>query len=444
MKNKIYCAIFFVTIFLIQPLRAQHIDTAKLDSLFDKLNEKNKAMGSIAISKNGKILYERSIGYAVISEKETIKASYDTKYRIASITKMFTATMIFQLVEEKKLTLATTIEHYFPELPNARIITISNLLNHRSGLANYTSIPGYETWAQSFRTENEMLSLIEKNKVDFQPNEKTVYSNSNYLILGYIIERITKKSYDKNLKDRIVSKIQLTETYVGGLTDVKKKECFSYQYFNGWVQEAETDMKLSGGAGCIVSTPRDLAHFIEALFSFKLISQTSLEQMKTIKDGYGMGMMPIPFYDKKGLGHGGSRYGFRSMLTYFAEDSLAIAYCTNGEVYLMNNILIGALCIYFDKPYTIPTFNVFYIKPEVLDTYTGVYTNEEIPLNITITRDSTSLIAQATGQPAFLLEAVEINKFKSDPTKAKIEFRSEEKELILKQGGGIYVFTKKD
>ncbi len=306
MKNKIFTAI------LISGLSfgisySQNFNKLKLDSLFDILTEKNKAMGSLTISKNGTILYSRAIGYSFISENEKIPSTDITKYRIGSISKMFTATMILQLIEEGKIKLTTTVDTYFPQLPNANVITISNLLNHRSGFHNFTSDTDYTARMTQPKTQDEMLAIFSKDKVDFQPNEKYSYSNTNYVVLGYIIEKITKQSYSINLTERITSKIGLSNTYYGSKTNIKNNESFPYQLLTKWEQQPETDMSIPGGAGAIVSTPTDLTKFIEALFSLKFVSQNSLNQMKTMTDGYGMGMFQIPFYNKKAYGHNGGR-----------------------------------------------------------------------------------------------------------------------------------------
>jgi CubicO group peptidase (beta-lactamase class C family) len=201
-------------------------------------------------------------------------------------------------------------------------------------------------------------------------------------------------------------------------------------------------MSIPGGAGSIVSTPRDLTQFIEALFSLKLISKNSLLQMKTITEGYGMGMFQIPFYTKKAYGHNGGIDGFASNLVYFPEDSLAVAYCTNGQVYPLNDILIGVLSICFNKEYVIPTFNTLTLTTEDLDKYLGVYSSKQIGLKITITKDNALLIAQATGQSSFPLDATEKDKFKFDQAGVKIEFDTDKNEMTLKQGGGNFLFTK--
>lgn len=418
---------------------SQSFNNPKLDSLMDILAEKNQAMGSLTISKNGAVVYSRAIGYSYISGNEKLPATNQTKYRIGSITKMFTATMIFQLIEDGKLSLTTTVDKYFPQLPNANKITISNLLNHRSGLHNFTDDAEYETWETQPKTRDEMLAIISKGGVDFQPDDKFSYSNSGYVVLGYIIEKASKQSYSKYLSNKIISKIGLSHTYVGTKTDTKKDESFSYDFSDSWEQSAETDMSIPGGAGALVSTPSDLTKFIESLFSLKLVSNSSLEQMKALTEGYGMGMLQIPFYEKQAYGHNGGIDHFASTLAYFPEDNLALAYCTNGQVYPMNNILIGILSIYFDKPYLIPTFN---LKTEDLDKYLGVYSTTQIPLKIAITKKATTLFAQATGQQPFPLDPTEKDKFKFDPAGIIVEFNTDKNEMTLKQGGENVVFTK--
>lgn len=423
---------------------SQSFNKPRLDSLMNVLAEKNKAMGSLTLSKNGTVVYSRAIGYSFILGRKKLPATDQTKYRIASISKMFTATMIFQLIEDGKLALTTTVDKYFPKLPNANKITISNLLNHRSGLHNYTADPQYLHWMTQSKTQDDMLAIISKSPVDFQPNEKFSYSNSNYVVLGYIIEKVTKQSYSKNLDKRIISKIGLSNTYVDTKTNYKKNESFSYRLSNSWQQALEADLSTLAGAGAIVSTPADLTKFIESLFSLKLVSNSSLMQMKTMTDGYGMGMFPIIFHERSGYGHNGLIDGFASTLAYFPEDSLAAAYCTNGQVYPSNDILIGALSIYFDTPYFIPTFNPppITLKTEDLDKYVGVYSSIQNPLKVTITKNTTTLISQATGQSSFPLEATEKDKFKFDPAGVKVEFNPDKNEMTLKQGKKTVLLTK--
>src|SRR5665647_1957236 len=145
MKNTFFFAILLAGLSL-GTVHAQSFDKAKMDQLFDVLAQKEKAMGSLTLSKNGNVIYSRAIGYSSITGANKQPSTTLTKYRIGSITKMFTTTMIFQLVEEGKLKLTTTLDTWFPTIPNSNKITIGNLLNHRSGIHNFTNDPDFQTW----------------------------------------------------------------------------------------------------------------------------------------------------------------------------------------------------------------------------------------------------------------------------------------------------------
>ena len=438
---------FYISVFLMLNASAfsQKVNQLKLDSLFNSLEQNNKAMGSLTIVKNDKLLYSRSIGFSFISDQEKIHAYARTKYRVGSISKMFTATMIFQLIDEGKLTLETTLNKYLPDMPNAKLITIENLLNHRSGLHNFTSRTDYEQWALIPKTQKEMLGIIAQGGADFLPNAKMVYSNSNYYVLGYLVEKITKQSYAKNLKERICSKIGLLNTEANPKTDVQKGGSYSYFFSEGkWIQKIETDIDITGGAGCVVSTTGDLCSFIEALFHLKLVSKNSLDKMTTVVDDCGMGMFPLVLENKKCWGHSGMLDGFSSAVVFFPEDSAAIACCSNALVASKNYMFNGTVRMFYGLDYIIPDFKLVHVSKDLLNAYTGVYSTKTFPLKITITTDSTSLMAQATGQPSFPLEAVTEFKFKSDLANLTMHFNSEKKELVLSQAGGVFLFTKEE
>ncbi|NOW94793.1 serine hydrolase [Mucilaginibacter sp. SG564] len=320
---------------------AQNFDKAKLDSFFVALNTKDQNMGSIAIAVNGGLVYQNAIGYSQVNKELKTPATIETKYRIGSITKMFTATMIFQLIDESKLSFDTPLSTYFPQLPNARKITIREMLQHRSGLHNFTSDSLYATYMTSSKSEAEMTAIFAGQKSDFEPDTKAAYSNTNFVLLGYIIEKLTGKPYAEELKKRVTSKIGLTETYYSTKANWSKNEAYSYNYTGQWTQMPKTDMSIPGGAGAIISTPADLVKFINALFDGKLISPASLEQMKTMRDNLGMGMLATPFYDKKGYGHTGGIDGFYSLLMYFPEERVAIAYTSNGTRYSYIDVVRG-------------------------------------------------------------------------------------------------------
>jgi D-alanyl-D-alanine carboxypeptidase len=420
-------------------IQAQTINKARLDSLLNVLSANNKSMGSLAISQNGQIIYQKSIGNAAIDSPATIPASAKTKYHIGSISKMFTGVMVMQLIEEGKLTLETTLDKFYPEVPNAGKVTIGMMLSHHSGLHNFTNDPAYMSYMLTPQTHAQMLTKIAAMKPDFEPGSKGQYSNTNFVLLSYIMEKITKKTYPELVKQRVANKIGLKDTYYGVKTNPANNEAYSYTYDGKWKKFVETDMSIPSGAGSMVSTPADLDRFIEALFAGKLVKPASLELMKTLKDNFGLAMFSIPFKGKVGYGHGGAIDAYRAELSYFPEQKLAISYTANGGGYDPSKIMLGVFSICFNEPYTIPGF----VEAKGLDKYVGVYASKQIPMKITITKDGNVLSAQATGQSAFPLDVTPTtDKFEFEAAGIVMEFRPDKGEFTLKQGGAEYVFTK--
>lgn len=396
-------------------------------------------MGSVSVFKNGLEVYQKSIGYA--DAEKNLKASASTKYRIGSISKTFTAAIVMQLVEEGKLALDTRLTEFYSEMPNADKITTEQLLRHRSGLFNFTNAPAYLTWMESPKTQEELIRIFVENGTVFEPDEKFEYSNTNYVLLSFIIEKIDKKPFAEVLEERIAKRLQLADTYLGGRIGAKSNEAKSYTMSADWTLATETDMSIPLGAGAIVSTPSDLNKFFNALFNNQVITKESLAQMTRMVDGYGLGLFQIPFYERKALGHGGGIDGFQSNASFFQDDQMGLTYLTNGVELTMNDILIGVLSIYFGKDYELPSFAPsMVVNSEDLDQYLGIYSSTAIPLKITISKQGSQLIAQATGQSAFPLEAFEVNKFRFDQAGIKMEFIPDDKKLILNQGGGRFEF----
>jgi D-alanyl-D-alanine carboxypeptidase len=429
--NKIY--LFLGFLMLARVTIAQTIDTKKLDQLFDILNAENEAMSSIAISQNGAVVYRRSIGYR--DAEGTMPSNELTKYRIGSITKMFTAVMIFQLIEEGKLTLDTRLNTFFPQIPNAGEITIRQLLSHRTGIHNFTDDASFRASTTVARTHDEMLEMIKAGDSDFAPDTKCEYSNSNFVLLGYMVEKLTSMKYNDALQSRIVKRAGLRDIYIGAPADVTKNECFSFYKEDKWTLASETDMSIPEGAGAIVCTPTELTHFIESLFALKLMNEKSFNEMKTFTGGMGLGIFQIPFGQHQGYGHNGGIDGFASILSHFPEDKLTIAYCSNGESYPLNDILIGVLSICYGLPYEMPEFKVIELPSEELDQFVGNYSSPDFPMKITIYKQEDQLMAKATGQSSFPLQAVSKTKFKFDAAGIVLKFHPETNEMTLLQGG---------
>jgi CubicO group peptidase (beta-lactamase class C family) len=408
-------------------------EKVKTDSLVELLSKHNKFMGTIAFMENGKLAYSNAAGFADFENK--IKASNKTTYRIGSVSKTFTTAMIFQLVEEKKISLDEKLSAYFPQIVNSEKISIKELLLHRSGLWSITDDSLYLQWCTQPKSRDELLGMINSHPVLFSPGEKSEYSNSNFLLLGYIIEDITKKSYAINLQERIVNKAGLTSTYYGKPADIQNNESYSYLYTGeGWKKDIETDMSIPGGAGAIVSTSEDLVKFAHALFSGQLISKESLDEMLSTEGTYAKGIFPMPFYELKGFGHTGGIDGFRSVLIYFPEKEMALAITSNGLNYNQNELLIGILSIQTGREYKLPDFSTVKVDIKKLQSYEGTYSSEGFPIKLTVKLEGEILTAQGTGQSAFPLEAVSETEFRYDAAGIKISF-PEDGKLNIKQGG---------
>ncbi len=236
-------------------------------------------------------------------------------------------------------------------------ITISDMLSHRSGIHSFTDDPKYPLYMTKEQSREQMLARIAGYEPDFNPDEQFAYSNSNYALLGYIIEGITQSTYQQELAKRIAAETGLANTSCGDQIDTKENEAASYTVLDGrWAAQFVTDMSVPGGAGAIVSTPLDLTAFITALFDHELINEQSLDQMLEMKDGYGKGIFPTPVEENVGDGHNGQIDAFWSMLAYFPDQKVAATLLANGVDGNFDDILTGIGRIYFNLPFEIPDF----------------------------------------------------------------------------------------
>lgn len=435
-KKIVLLSVLFIT----SVVFSQQTKFQKIDSLLTFLSSNNKFMGSVALRENDKIVFAKAYGYAEVESNKKLET--DTKLKIGSITKTFTAVMIMQLIEEKKLTLETKLSAFYPKIINADKITIHHLLHHRTGIPDYLNDD--ETIAEKIYSDNsrtEMIDRIIKYESAFEPNSKHKYSNSNYYLLGAIIETSTKKSYTENLNSRIVKKLNLKNTLVPIKTDLKNNESFSYLYDGKtWQKTPEWNNSLAFAAGDIAATPSDLTAFMRGLFEGKLITLASLELMKTMEDYYGKGLVIAPFGEKKFYGHTGGIESFRAVVGYNDQENFGVSLLLNGDNYNRNDIMIGVLSLYYGQDYSFPNLKNLVIDDAILQKYTGVYASKTVPLKITITTEKGQLFAQATGQSSFPLSAKNETEFNFTPAGIKMIFS--ENTFTIKQGGTENVFTK--
>jgi CubicO group peptidase (beta-lactamase class C family) len=227
------------------------------------------------------------------------------------------------------LKLTDTLDKFFPQVPNAQKISILQILSHRSGIPNVRR--DQATWKPGEPvTKDQMLALIVKGTPEFEPDTKNSYSNSGYFLLGLILEKLTGKAYEQALEERINSRIGLKDTYQAtGRIDVNKGEALTYiNTGSDWKQGFETHPSIGFQ---LISTPGDMAKFIQSLFDLKLISQDSLNQMKTMRDDEGLGMVTFTFAGKTFYGNTGGGDNYGSWLAYQPEEKLVFAYMPQRE-----------------------------------------------------------------------------------------------------------------
>jgi D-alanyl-D-alanine carboxypeptidase len=272
------------------------------------------------------------------------------RFRIASITKLFVATVVLQLAQDNQLAITDTLDHFVPDFPGADRITVGQLLDHTSGVPDYGQIEGFtsrllEDRDQRF-TNDQVLALVAHRKRDFSPGTNYAYSNSDYLLLAEVITAVTHDSWAAEVRRRILNPLGLTDTYIAGAEPASAPVIAGYfdADNDGTEENIETghpwpSLETSEGpAGAIVSTAGDLATFGDALNHGRLLNAASLRAMAAPhpfhprNDNYGYGMEITRLgYDTTVVGHGGFLPGFKSVLWYVPSRDLTIAVLTNDS-----------------------------------------------------------------------------------------------------------------
>jgi len=396
-----------------------------LDSLKSILDQNQQVKGSYCIYKSGKVVAEGSFGYE----------QGDYTYRIGSISKTFTAALILKAVEEGKIKLSDTISQWFPNIANAQSITIGMLLNHRSGIHNFTNDASYPQIMETEQSKADMLQRFASMEADFKPGSDFNYSNTNYVLASYILESIYNQSLQDLLQKKISQPAKLKNTYFFLAEKKDDQEVDSYYWSGNWQEMPRTHPSVPLGAGAIASNPEELCRFMRSLHQGDIIKSSSLSKMKGDSD-YGLGLMQFPFYSKVAYGHNGGIDGFQSHASYFPEEDLAIALCLNGTQYPMNDLLIDLLSIYFGREdYQLPEFKQLDLAVEELEQYIGTYRSANFPMDIEVFLEGTQLKAKATGQGSFPLNALGEHKFEFKAAGINMLFEPENNVMLFEQGG---------
>lgn len=434
--------LLFYLILFYSTTNAQIFPIQKADSFLNTLHRHNRFLGTVLVKKGDKIIYEKSIGHM---DYDFLKlADSNTSYRIGSITNVFTAVMVMKAIEEGKLSLNSRLSSYFPAMPYSAKISIKQMLGHRSGIFSFNEDTSFLSWNQYRKTQDEMMRIIGKGKPK-NPGLDSIfsYSNSNYVILSYILERAYQKSYSQILEDLIVKPLGLKNTHYGSVFSNTKPAPKSFTYMDQWIPEGETNASIVMGAGAIASSARDLSYFFRSLFAQKIIKQASLDSICMMRDNYGLGMMSMPYYEKIGYGHSGRIDGFSSLAVYYPKEDMTLVIASNGLNYEMNHIALGFLNGCFKGDIEVPNFNNFKVDPSDMESYLGLYAHVSAPTRITVTKGKNNQIKlQAEGQPAFDMDAKSLHLFQFEALGLSAEFYPIKNQLIIRQNGNELIFTK--
>lgn len=323
----------------------------KLSSFMDENVEKEQFNGVVLVAKNGKVVFEKGYGYADV--ESGIHNQLNTEFRIASLTKSFTAVSILQLEEAGKLKTTDSIVKYFPTFKNGNKITIHELLTHSSGVANHFKL----TDTTKPITIPSFIKLMGQQNLTFSPGSQYMYSDTGYMILASIIEEVSGESYMKYIHDHIFNIAGMKQTYFRK-TEVK-------QMAVGYEKMERNDMKDDesqlAGAGDIISTVGDLLKYNQSFLIGKLLSPAKVKEMETgyidcaplglFKYGYGWKVAEhLIGFGKPMIEHSGNLPGFKSDVVNFPKDDVTIIVLSNNHGSWNPGLLSRELAsVYFNK-----------------------------------------------------------------------------------------------
>jgi CubicO group peptidase (beta-lactamase class C family) len=414
--------------------------TARTEQIIQSYVDGKKFMGSVLVARDTQILLDK--GYGSADLEWNIPDSPTTKFRIGSMTKQFTAAGILLLEEREKLKTDDPIKQYMPDAPAAwDKITFFHLLTHTSGVPSFTSFPDYRSTEATPTTPEKLVARFRDKPLDFQPGEKWSYSNSGYVLLGYLLEKISGKSYQDFIQDNFFKPLGMTDSGYDSNAAIIPRRASGYTPSpNGMVNAGYIDMTVPFSAGAIYSTTEDLLRWEQALFGGKVLSAASLKKMTTpFKQDYAFGLEVRTEHGHTAISHGGGIEGFNTQMSYYPDDKLTIIVLGNLNGGAPGDIAAKLASVAHGEQVILQSERKEISVPkEVLAQYVGTY--ELSPtFSIVITLEGDHLMAQPTNQSKIPLFAESQTKFFHKAVDAQIEFFKDENgkvaSLTLYQAG---------
>lgn len=310
----------------------------KVDRIIQtEFNEKDGPGGVFLISKRGKPIYEKAFGLSNL--ELNVKLQPNNVFQIGSMTKQFTAVAILLLEQDGKVNTADYISKYIPDYPNGNKISIHNLLTHTSGIKDFTKAKGLSEIAQKEMTPKMMVDFFKNEPVDFQPGEKFEYNNSGYVVLGYIIELVSGKTYEDFIQLNIFDKIGMSNSYYATDRKVIKNRAYGYhQKSYGYVNKSVISFSVPYASGSLMSTLEDMLKWQNSLNKNLLLNQKEtakaftkykLNNGEEFEYGYGWHLKNINGIPTRE--HGGSIFGFKSMAVYIPSEDIYVLGFSNCD-----------------------------------------------------------------------------------------------------------------
>lgn len=406
-----------------------------VEALFTRLVNDDAPGTAILVAQDGKILFEK--GYGLADLEHHVRVTPQTKFRIGSITKQFTAAAILKLQEQGKLSVKDKLSKYLPDFPRGDEVTLHHLLTHTSGIHSYTDKPGFMKSVTTPVGTEELINSFKNDPYDFAPGAQWHYDNSGYFLLGYIVERVSGQSYGDFLRQTFFEPLGMTNTGVHRAVAPLDHEALGYQFAGaGFTRALNWDMSRAGGAGILYSTVEDLYRWNEAVFNGKVLDQASLKaaftpvktadnQEETPTDGYGYGWAINHLRGTLEISHNGGLQGFSSSLVRLPEQRFTVTALANalpgapgadpGQLaHLVAEIYLG------EKLQPRSAGATVALSTNALEALVGRYDYGNGVL--TVTRQGTHLYAQLSGQERFEIFPKSENNFFWKVVDAQVTF----------------------
>jgi CubicO group peptidase (beta-lactamase class C family) len=415
-------------------------DLTRMEEVVQSYLSEKKFMRCVLVVHGNNVLLNKGYGFANL--EWDIPNSPSAKFRLGSITKQFTAASILLLEERGKLKVDDPAKKYMPDAPAAwDKITIFNLLTHTSGIPSFTGFPDYASLEPFSTTPEQLVARFRDKALDFQPGEKMSYSNSGYVLLGYLIEKISGESYEKFVQENIFTPLRMKDSGYDSNSAIILHRAAGYAPGpNGPVNAGFINMTVPLSAGALYSTTEDLLRWEQGLFEGKVLSLSSLQKMTTpFKNDYAFGLQVHMVNGRKLIDHGGGIEGFNTMLAYYPEEKLTVIVLGNLNGSVPQEIASKLAAVVHGEKVVMPSeHKEVAVSPKLFDGYVGRY--QLAPdFVMTVTREDDHLFLQATGQPKFQIYPESDRDYFLKVVDAQITFVTDGNgratELTLHQGG---------